>query len=58
VQPLAKPGVDQQNITAIAATISMALTTPVAKIGSHSFSTAVGAAHARAPFALICIRLI
>jgi hypothetical protein len=58
VQPLAKSGVNQQNIGAIPATVAVTLVTPLAMAPSHVFSSADGIAHSPPPLALICIRLI
>ena len=58
VQPLANSGAAQQNITAIPATVTVALVSPVATTSSHVFSGAGRVAHSPPPLALICIRLI
>lgn len=56
-QPLAKSGLDQQNVSPIAAISAVALLTPVAT-ESHVFSSTEGRAHSPPPLALFCIRLI
>ena len=57
VQPLARPGLDQQNISALPASATVVLVIPPA-IEPHVFSSAEGRAHSPPPLALICIRLI
>jgi hypothetical protein len=56
-QPLAKSGLDQQNVSAIPAIAAMALAIPAAT-ESHVFSSTEGRAHSPPLLALICIRLI
>jgi hypothetical protein len=58
VQPVAKSGADQQNISALPPMVAVALVTPTATTDSHIFSSAERFAHSPTPFALICIRLI
>jgi len=58
VRPLAKSGAAQQNISAMPATVAVALVSPVATAPPHVFSSAKGVAHSPPPLALICIRLI
>jgi hypothetical protein len=58
VQPLTKPGSDQQNIVFLPSTIVVATLPRAATKQSGVFSNAKNAAHLPAPFALICIRLI
>jgi hypothetical protein len=58
VQPLAKSGADQHNISAIPAIITVALAIPIPPRVSHSPFSAESTAHSPPPLALICIRLI
>ena len=58
VQPLAKVGADQQNISAITATVAVAVVIPAAPTELHLFSSVEDTAHSPAPLALFCIRLI
>lgn len=58
VQPLAKPGSDQQNMVFLPSTIAIATLPRAATKQPGVFSNAKNAAHLPAPFALICIRLI
>ena len=58
VQPLAKSGASQENLSAIPATVAVALVSPAATAPSHVFSGAGGVAHSPPPLVLICIRLI
>jgi hypothetical protein len=56
-QPLAKSGLDQQNVSAIPAIAAVALLMPHAT-ESYVFSSAEGRAQSPPPLTLICIRLI
>ena len=59
VQPLAKSGADQQNMSAIPATVAVALATPLpARESDRPRFSAESTAHSPPPLALICIRLI
>jgi hypothetical protein len=58
VQPLTKPGSDQQNIVFLPSTIAVATLQQDSTRQSCVFSSANHVAHSPAPFALICIRLI
>jgi hypothetical protein len=56
-QPLAKSGLDQQNVSVMPATAAVALVTPYAT-ESPVFSSTESRLHSPPPLALICIRLI
>jgi hypothetical protein len=56
-QPLAKSGLDQQNVSATPAITAVALAMPAAT-ESHVFSSTESRSHSPPPLALICIRLI
>jgi hypothetical protein len=56
-QPLARSGVDQQNVSAMPQIAAVVLVMPAAT-ESHCFSSTERRAHSPRPLALLCIRLI